>query len=546
MKKYIFVIIAALFINKAESQNWQWAISCGKSNGDDFGRLAIDNNSNLYLAGIFYPFNGIFGNDTFPTNGGTDIVFAKLNSSGGFQWVQQIYGNGIEGIGAPVFSSTNNGFFLYGAFDDSITLGTTGLASGGAYDIYLALYDLSGNCQWAKKAGGTGTDAIYRVASDNNGNLYAIGYVTDTAYFDSYAVPKGYYLAKYNSSGNCQWGKKILSETGITSISCYNNEVIVSGGVTNDTIIIDTDTLYSNNPCCDLLLAKFDSNGNLTWAKLDGGGTVYLETFSKYDNSGNIYVACNISGTDTSTFGSTIFLPTGAGSETALIKYDNNGNVIWAKETLSSNDCRVQDLSVNNGDGSCYMTGRFKDTITMDAYTVNTIASGNVDIFLARYNANGDCQGIRNTQVDVDGPSPGGGYSVVQEPNSTCYVAGQFRNAATFDTYTITSVWQKDIFIAKIDAIIGVGEGKFAENNTLLIYANPNAGKCNITVPDDFLHEKKLTLSIYDNTGRLIQQKTLEMSGGKIKLNLEAEAKGVYNVTLSNGKKSYNGKIVFE
>jgi hypothetical protein len=34
------------------------------------------------------------------------------------------------------------------------------------------------------------------------------------------------------------------------------------------------------------------------------------------------------------------------------------------------------------------------------------------------------------------------------------------------------------------------------------------------------------------------------MIEGKIKLNLEAEAKGVYNVTLSNGKKSYNGKIV--
>jgi hypothetical protein len=33
---------------------------------------------------------------------------------------------------------------------------------------------------------------------------------------------------------------------------------------------------------------------------------------------------------------------------------------------------------------------------------------------------------------------------------------------------------------------------------------------------------------------------------GKIKVNLEQEAKGVYNVTLSNKKKSYNGTIVFE
>lgn len=65
-------------------------------------------------------------------------------------------------------------------------------------------------------------------------------------------------------------------------------------------------------------------------------------------------------------------------------------------------------------------------------------------------------------------------------------------------------------------------------------------------MPDDFVNEKNLVLSIYDNKGKLIQQKTLEMNDGNIKLNLEQEAKGVYNVVLSNNKKSYNGKIVFE
>ncbi|MFN8235151.1 MAG: T9SS type A sorting domain-containing protein [Bacteroidia bacterium] len=60
------------------------------------------------------------------------------------------------------------------------------------------------------------------------------------------------------------------------------------------------------------------------------------------------------------------------------------------------------------------------------------------------------------------------------------------------------------------------------------------------------MNEKYLTLSIFNNAGKLIQQKTLQMNEGNIKLNLEQEAKGVYNVVLSNNKKSYNGKIVFE
>jgi hypothetical protein len=101
------------------------------------------------------------------------------------------------------------------------------------------------------------------------------------------------------------------------------------------------------------------------------------------------------------------------------------------------------------------------------------------------------------------------------------------------------------MFFAKSDAIVGIGEGRVS-NSQLLIFANPNAGKCNITVPDDFLHEKNLTLQIFNSSGQLLQQQSLDMDGDKIKLNLEAEARGVYSFILSNNKKSYSGKIVFE
>ncbi len=91
-----------------------------------------------------------------------------------------------------------------------------------------------------------------------------------------------------------------------------------------------------------------------------------------------------------------------------------------------------------------------------------------------------------------------------------------------------------------------INEISIAKNNNLIVSPNPTTNKCNVTVPDEFLHEKNLVLSIYDNTGKLIQQKTLQMNDGKIKLDLEAEAKGIYNVVLSSKKKSYSGKIVFE
>jgi hypothetical protein len=44
----------------------------------------------------------------------------------------------------------------------------------------------------------------------------------------------------------------------------------------------------------------------------------------------------------------------------------------------------------------------------------------------------------------------------------------------------------------------------------------------------------------------LIQQATVNMNEETIKVDIQQEAKGMYNATLSNGKKLYKGRIVFE
>jgi hypothetical protein len=104
----------------------------------------------------------------------------------------------------------------------------------------------------------------------------------------------------------------------------------------------------------------------------------------------------------------------------------------------------------------------------------------------------------------------------------------------------------KDIFIAKCTPIIGGEEEKSKPQNQLLIYANPNTGKCNITIPEEFNNEDNLILKIIDGNGKIIQQSRVEFAEGKIRLDIRAQAKGMYTAVLSNGKKSYSGKIVFE
>ncbi len=160
-------------------------------------------------------------------------------------------------------------------------------------------------------------------------------------------------------------------------------------------------------------------------------------------------------------------------------------------------------------------------------------------MFLTRYTSNGNCLGVRHF-----GQASGGRVVIDNAGNPIC--SGGFQNTVSIGSLNFTSNGYVDVYIAKSDIITGIGgEGRIT-NNQLIVYANPNQGKCNITVPDDFLNEENLILSVFDNNGKVIQQKNIDMNEKSIKLNLVAEAKGVYNVTLTNGKKWFSGRIIFE
>jgi hypothetical protein len=96
-------------------------------------------------------------------------------------------------------------FYIAGAFQASVTLGTTTLTSVGSIDIFLAAYTSNGDLLWARRAGGPEEDAAHRVVVDHNDNLLIAGYVGTTADFGAIAITNGDdengYLAKYDSAG---------------------------------------------------------------------------------------------------------------------------------------------------------------------------------------------------------------------------------------------------------------------------------------------------------------------------------------------------------
>ena len=100
--------------------------------------------------------------------------------------------------------------------------------------------------------------------------------------------------------------------------------------------------------------------------------------------------------------------------------------------------------------------------------------------------------------------------------------------------------------MAKCSPITNGIEATSEKDDKLLIYANPTTGICNIEIPVSFQNEKELTLFVYNATGNLMQKITINIINDKITFDIQAQAKGIYPVILTNGIRSYSGKIIFE
>lgn len=537
MKKYKILLIALTFITfiKVNAQSWQWVKQGGSTSIDHVSKICTDANDNIYAIGdfgFFFPPGGnmFFDNDTAYQNGVNQLFLVKYTPSGTVAWVKSIGGNNsnsgncnnCENSYDLCFDAFSNSIYMTGKLYGQATFGSTNLFGWG--NMFLTKIDLNGNFIWAKLYGSITSQPYASISTDQVGNVFLSGYTNDSLYFDNIGIPSGTFWSKLDGNGTALWAKIISVNAGSGKLFFIGNDIYSLFSTSNDTAWVDTLCFVSSTPH-NILLGKFNTAAGIeSYKTFSSDSTNYLSARMGLDSSNNIY----LSGTfkhdidlgDTSFLNSNIY-------DFFIAKYDLGFNLIWIKNGNDPMLAQCVNISVANN-GNTFLL-------------CNTSIDG---VFIAGFNSSGDSLGM--VKIDMSGGTFSLGLTTIDNSENIIIAANFGSPTFTFGGTTFTNFGTDDVFIAKHDAITGIGgEGRIA-NNQLIIYANPNAGKCNITVPDDFIHEKNLALSIYDNTGKLIQQKTLEMNDGKIKLNLEAEAKGIYSVTLNNKKKSYNGKIIFE
>ncbi len=126
----------------------------------------------------------------------------------------------------------------------------------------------------------------------------------------------------------------------------------------------------------DIFLTKFDKDNNQIWKRQFGTPEVDRGDAIAIDSENNIYI---VGQTDGALNGNTHI----GDIDVFLIKIDKFGNTIWTKQFGSIAEDKAYELDIDD-DNNIYITGATLGTLR------GNVSSGGKDIFLAKYNSNGN------------------------------------------------------------------------------------------------------------------------------------------------------------
>ena len=479
MKK-VFLLVSVCFVCiNAGSQTLEWAKQMG-AGGDDYGRsIAVDAQGNVYTVGTFVsvvdfdPGPGIFNMTCTTGFGGhnDDIFIQKLDAAGNFIWAKSIGNQAYQDVRAVKLD--NNGHIYLTGW----SVLTADFDPGpGVYNLnqgcYVLKLDTSGTFQWAKLITGNSSQG-FGLFVDKHANVYVSGVyaaasfsgpvVLDAATNDTAIEFGGYdiFIAKWDSSGNYQWGKSMGSAADdfVASIAVDDSDNVYTTGSFQGTMDIDPGAnIYPvvSNGASDIFIQKLTAQGNFAWAKTVGGSGYDGSNGLAVDKKGNPVIIGGFTGNVDFDPTPAIFnINGGTEGSTFIWKLDNNGDFILAKAIVGSGVTYAHSLTLDGLD-NIYMTGEFGGTTDFDpdmALTYNlTSASIYDDIFIVKRDSSATFKWAISMGDPID---QCWGETVVVDTANIIYVTGIFANNVDFDpgpgTTILTTTADRDIFILKLN-----------------------------------------------------------------------------------------------
>lgn len=304
--------------------------------------------------------------------------------------------------------------------------------------------------KWTKTfKGPSQEDEIDAVASDSEGNVYVSGKFEDSLIIEGQnqtITSNGMadiMLVKYDKNGNWQWTKQFGStqEDNVFDTDCDNQGNVILSGYFQGVVQFGNFTLTSQGGF-DMMVLKINPEGNVLWAKNFGGSGHDGGNEVAIGNDNTILVGAQSNGTFEGI--------TNTGDQDAyLLSLDENGNTQWIKAIKGTGTARAKAIEVDNL-GNVYIGGDFTGTnsIENNSTTVTFEEFGNRDAYLASFTSNGTYRWSKSWGNDGVDFCKG----IVVTSQNELYAVGQFQKTVNFNDETLTSTNDtKDLFVWKME-----------------------------------------------------------------------------------------------
>lgn len=263
-----------------------------------------------------------------------------------------------------------------------------------------------------------------------------------------------YFLFCFENAFSQTWnwahtGVGATNDESMKTVVDKDKNIYITGRFNSNSLIIGGNTLSSSG-AYDIFLAKYDTLGNVKWVKSFGGTGYEIVKCLSVDTFGNVYMS-GIFGSPMIVIGIDTLWNNGF-DPSFLVKYDKNGNSIWAKSVL---DVWSIGGLTNDINGNVYLTGGFNtDSIIFGTTTLYNSLTGflSVEFFIVKYDSSGTALWAKSSTGNYSEE----GTALTVDKNSNVVVTGTFNS----DSMTIGSIvlhnhgpsgLHTDIFIASYD-----------------------------------------------------------------------------------------------
>ena len=293
-------------------------------------------------------------------------------------------------------------------------------------------------------------ERAWDISCDANSNIYIVGDYADSLCVNGVTYPglglSDSYVLKYNSSGQLLWAKTFGStnEDVALGVGCDAAGNCYVGGYYIDTFNCQGQSVQSYG-MWDAYLLKLDPQGSLLWLRSFGGPMNDIGHGLAVNDAGNVYVAGWFADTIKFSGGDTIV--SAGGSDIYCSAWDTEGNFLWARRAGMSGVEYGYKVACDNN-GAAYVTGVAGSGSQFGAFTLDSDG-----VFVVKYNALGQEEWLASTHTPFV-------ISISVQPNQNGQqfgmISGRVIGSGSIGQFNYTSIAEsEDAYWAQFDALSG-------------------------------------------------------------------------------------------